>query len=161
MCESWLFYGIPTWFLPCGRRIQFWKGWGVIFVSGTLSRVVRFSWVRNSQILITACVTKSKKLCCQGKTALQGSSFHTSRKGHRLNKTEGKALMNQAGLGLREVKSGILLPSTAALVCEFFPRWLNRTRIAPHTAAWKFVPCKFSFLAKAELQRNEGEEQRV
>lgn len=130
----------------------------VIFVSGTLSRVVRFSPVRNCQRLITACVTKSKKLCCQGKTVFQGSSFHTSRKGRRLNKTEGKTLMNQAGLGLREVKFGVLLPSAAALVCEFFTRWLNRTRIAPHTAAWKFIPCKFCFLAKAELQRNEEEQ---
>lgn len=130
----------------------------VIFVSGTLSRVVRFSPVRNCQRLITACVTKSKKLCCQGKTVFQGSSFHTSRKGRRLNKMEGKTLMNQAGLGLREVKFGVLLPSAAALVCEFFMRWLNRTRIAPHTAAWKFIPCKFCFLAKAELQRNEEEQ---
>lgn len=48
--------------------------------------------------------------------------------------------MNQAGLGLREVKFGILLPSAAALVCGFFLRWLNRTRIAPHAAAWKFIP---------------------
>lgn len=127
-------------------------------MSGTLSRAVRFSPVRNCQRLITACVTKSKKLCCQGKTASQGSSFHTSRKGCRLNNTEHKTLMNQAGLGLREVKFGILLPSAAALVCEFFPRWLNRTRIAPHTAAWKFVPSKFCFLAKAQLQRNEGEQ---
>lgn len=95
------------------------------------------------------------------RTAFQGSSFHSSRKGCRLNKTEGKTLMNQAGLGLREVKFAILLPSAAALVCEFFLRWLSRTRIAPHTVAWKFVPCKFSFLAKAELQRNEGEEQGV
>lgn len=156
MCRGWLFYDIPTWHLSCGRRTQFWKDWGVIFVSGTLSRVVRISPGRNCQRLITACVTKSKKLCCQGKPVFQGSSFHTSRKGRRVNKTEGKTLMNQAGLGLREVEFGILLPSAAALVCEFFPRWLNRTRIAPHTAAWKFVPCNFCFLAKAELQRNEG-----
>lgn len=66
--------------------------------------------------------------------------------------------MSQAGLGLREVKFGILLPSVAALVSEFFLRWLNRTRIAPHTVAWKFVPSKFCFLAKAELQRNKGEQ---
>lgn len=91
----------------------------------------------------------------------QGSSFHTSRKGHRLNTMKGKTLMNQAGSGLREVKFGVLLPSAAALVCELFTRWLNRTRIAPHTGAWKFIPCKFCFLAKAELQRIEGEEQGV
>lgn len=69
--------------------------------------------------------------------------------------------MNQAGLGLREGRFGVLLPSVAALVCDFFPRWLNRTRIAPHTAAWKFVPCEFCFLAKAELQSNEGKEEGV
>lgn len=131
-------------------------------MSGTLSGVVRFSPVRNCQRLITACVTKSKKLCCQGKTAFQGSSYLFCWYGkNRLDKTEGKALMNQAGLVLREVKFGVLVPSAAALVCEFFLRWLNRTRIAPHTAAWKFVPCNFCFLAKAELQRNEGEEQGV
>lgn len=105
-------------------------------MSGTLSRAVRFSPVRNCQRLITACVTKSKKLCCQGKTAFQGSSFHSSRKGRRLNNTKDKTLMNQAGLGLRKMEFGILLPSTAALVCEFSLRWLNRTRVSPHTAAW-------------------------
>lgn len=65
--------------------------------------------------------------------------------------------MNQAGLGLREVKFGILLPSAAALVCGFFLRWLNRTRIAPHAAAWKFVPLSSVSWQKQNFRGMKGQ----
>lgn len=59
-----------------------------------------------------------------------------------LNKTRGSALKTQAGLGSEGCEILNFAADCCSICCEFFTRWLNRSRMAHCTAAWKFSPSK-------------------